>query len=97
MTILNARCSSCNRVSSALIETELGDFTKKRFFRDDEHQDVLCEECKEVHEELMLDYENKDDPWRHYENDNDPEVPTLLEEIWKSTPDEYAFESEEEA
>lgn len=66
----NHRCAVCNRVSSVLIETNVEDYTKKRFFRDDKHVDVICEDCKEVHEDLMLDYEGQDDPWRNYSNDN---------------------------
>jgi hypothetical protein len=66
----NHRCAVCNRVSSVLIETNVEDYTKKRFFRDDKHADVICEDCKEVHEDLMLDYEGQDDPWRNYSNDN---------------------------
>lgn len=100
MPILNARCKNCNRVSSELIETEIGDFTKKRFFRDDQHQDVLCEECKEIHEELMLDYESQDDPWRHYSNDNskqDQEVSVLVGPKWEDLfeGDEHFAEEEE--
>jgi hypothetical protein len=102
MPILNARCKICNRVSSELIETNLGDFTKKRFFRDDEHQDVLCEECKEIHEDLMLDYESQDDPWRHYSNDNskrDQEISVLVGPDWSVTEaddDTFSFEFDEE-
>lgn len=53
---------------------------------------VICEDCKNAHEELMLDYENRDNPWKSaYDNDNEsdeelyevlqPHEPWATEEI----------------
>lgn len=73
-TILHERCFYCNKVSSRDIETNAVEFTKARFFRDpDLPTRTACEGCKEVIEELMLDYEKQDDVygWRAYHADND--------------------------
>lgn len=67
------RCYYCNKVSSRDIETNAEDFTKKRFFRDNDLSvRVVCEDCKEVIEDLLLDYEAQDDVygWK-IANDNE--------------------------
>jgi hypothetical protein len=58
------RCVSCNKVSSQDIETNSGDFTTEYFMIDPIRKDsFICKECREWHEELMADYEAKDDPY----------------------------------
>lgn len=60
----NLRCSICNCVSSESIETELGDFREVNFVPDPiSSLHVVCQECKQAHEELMLEYEKDDDVW----------------------------------
>jgi len=60
----NKRCGICNRVSSRDIETDIGSFTKNAFVADpSDNKHYICSECKEIHEELMLDYELKDGVW----------------------------------
>jgi hypothetical protein len=79
-TEFNRRCSICNKVSSHDIQTNLGDFTKKSFVPDPKNpMFFICEECKVVHEDQMLDYQKKDDlvaGWLRFwlgDNDNESE------------------------
>lgn len=67
------RCWYCNKVSSRDIETDAEGFSKKRFFRDNDIPiRVVCEDCKEIIEDLLLDYEAQDDVygWK-IANDNE--------------------------
>jgi hypothetical protein len=61
----NLRCKTCNRVSSQEIESNIGDYLNKNFVQDPvDSNSFICEECKEWHEDLMLDYEViYDDPY----------------------------------
>lgn len=74
------RCYLCNKVSSQDIETNIGDFTKKKFFRESESSLahlVLCEECKASIEDQMLDYELEHDDiygWLRGDNDNHKDI-----------------------
>lgn len=79
MTITHERCFYCNKVSSRDIETNAEEFTKKRFFRDPKLDTRLtCEDCKEVIEELMLDYEKLDDVYG-WANANDNKISDVLD------------------
>lgn len=58
------RCVSCNKVSSQEIETNIGDFSRKVFVPDPvDGKQFICLECREWHDELMFEYEQKDDPY----------------------------------
>lgn len=96
MTITHERCFYCNKVSSKDIETNAEEFTKKRFFRDPQLDTRLtCEDCKEVIEELMLDYEGQDDVYG-WSIANDNRIEGLLDSLPEEEEIEvqdYEFES----
>ena len=60
----NTRCVCCNKVSSKEIETDIGDYSKSEFVVDPINPSAfICKECKEWHEDLMMNYHQKDDPY----------------------------------
>lgn len=64
MSDSHRRCSVCNRVSSKDIETNALETYKGNFVPDPINRlHFVCVDCKEVHEELMLDYAHKDGVW----------------------------------
>lgn len=64
MEEFHRRCNDCNKVSSQEIETNIGDFSQDHFVIDPHNSTkFICKECKEWYEELMMDYEIKDDPY----------------------------------
>lgn len=82
----NVRCKHCNKVSSQDIETEAGDFSTS-YFKEDTDKAYLCDECSEWHEELMADYEAKDDPYGWEEDGLSDLVEIYIEEIFSSDND----------
>lgn len=80
----NVRCKHCNKVSNQDIETEVGDFSSSYFKEDTKDKYYLCDECSEWHEELMADYEAKDDPYGWEENGLNDLVEIYIEEIFSN-------------
>lgn len=89
------RCYYCNKVSSRDIETNAEDFTKKRFFRDNDLPvRVVCEECKEVIEDLLLDYEKQDDVygWEIANDNKDVYIETYIEDTFEEEVSDFEIE-----
>jgi hypothetical protein len=79
-----------------MIETFPGEVTTKRFIRDPLiPENTLCEECKEIHEDLMQSYVAKDDPygWNAYKGVNDNElIEVPVDILLEITPEEAQAE-----
>lgn len=76
----NKRCKCCNKVSSQDIETDVGDFSTDYFTEDQNDNSFICKECSEWHDELMSDYEAKDDPYGWQDDGFEDLLNLVLEE-----------------
>lgn len=57
---LNIRCGICNKVNSAEIATDIGDYSGETVFQEDpkDHNHFICLECYEVIKETNTEFEN---------------------------------------
>lgn len=97
----NTRCKTCNRVSSKEIETDAFDQYNGKFIYDPVDDNAfICMECSEWHQELMLDFSYKDDPWGWEDSGEEEKLLLVLEELTtdinQTLEEEILYASEED-